>query len=129
MSIVYKKRGQRQYAYLSALEGSVVRQRYIGDVDDPVVSQLGQISDDQKAIPERLAPLFWDTALKNIQIRKHARSIITRILELGDMQAVEWMQMTYPGAKIVEVLLTSRNISDKSRNFWRLWYKVDEYAG
>jgi hypothetical protein len=45
------------------------------------------------------------------------------------MQAVEGMQMTYPGAKIVEVLLTSRNISDKSRNFWRLWYKVDEYAG
>jgi len=125
MSMIIKKQGSKEYAYLSVREGDKVRQKYVGGTDDPKVKKLLAIESDNKAVPERLAYLFWDTNIKNIQIKKHTIYIIGRILELGDLDAVEWMQMVYPGAKIVEVLLTIHNLSDKSRNFWRLYYGVD----
>ncbi len=125
MSMIIKKQGSKEYAYLSVREGDKVRQKYVGGTDDPKVKKLLAIESDNKAVPERLAYLFWDTNIKNIQIKKHTSYIIGRILELGDLDAVEWMQMVYPGAKIVEVLLTIHNLSDKSRNFWRLYYGVD----
>ena len=125
MSIIFKNRGAKRYAYISQLEGNSVRQRYIGSAEDPTVVRLLQMETVTASIPAWIAYLFWDTKITNIHVKKHARSVITRILELGDKQAVEWMQMTYPGAKIVEVLLTARNVSDKSRQFWKLWYGVE----
>ncbi|MGD0282406.1 MAG: hypothetical protein ABSB95_08610 [Dissulfurispiraceae bacterium] len=128
MSIIFKNRGSKRYAYLSQLEGDTVRQRYIGSAENPAVAKLLQTKNDVASVPDRMAYLFWDTSNTNIDVKKHSRSIITRILELGDMEAVEWMQMAYPGAKIVEVLLTAKNLSDKSRQFWKLWYEVNDNA-
>ena len=128
MSIIFKNQGGNRYAYLSALEGNAVRQRYIGNVKAPAVRKLLQLTADSTSVPDRLAYLFWDTSVRNIHVKKHARSIITRILELGDMEAVQWMQMVYPGTKVIEVLLTTRNLSDKCRNFWKIWYEVDNDA-
>lgn len=125
MSIIFKNQGGKRYAYLSALEGNAIRQRYIGNAKDPAVRKLLQLRSDSASIPDRLAYLFWDTSVRNIHIKKHARSIIMRILELGDTDAVQWMQIVYPGTKVIEVLLTARNLSDKCRNFWKIWYEVD----
>lgn len=128
VSIIFKNQGAKRYAYLSSLEGKTIRQRYIGNAEDPAVKKLLEVKADAAAVPERLAYLFWDTSLRNIRVKQHARSVITRILELGDMDAVQWMQTAYPGAKIIEVLLTARNLSEKSRNFWKIWYEVNDNA-
>jgi len=128
MSIIFKNQGTKRYAYLSALEGNAIRQRYIGDAEALTVKKLLQLKSESASVPDRLSYLFWDTSVQNIHIKKHARSIIARILELGDVDAVQWMQMVYPGTKIIEVLLTAQNLSNKCRNFWKIWYEVDSDA-
>lgn len=79
-------------------------------------------------IPDKLRTLFWDTDIKNIHIKQHAKYIIERILEYGDMDAIRWMQGIYPLEIIIEVLKFSRQISDKSRNFWRIWFGCEDNA-
>ena len=51
---------------------------------------------------------------------EHARYIIERIAELGDGQAAGWLTQQYPAAAIYDVVNSSRRVSPKSANFWRL---------
>jgi len=74
----------------------------------------------------RLRTLFWDTALENISLKSHARYVIDRVLEFGDLDAFTWLKNVYPGWKIQEELILSRNISGKSRNFWQIWFGVED---
>ena len=39
--------------------------------------------------------LFWDTNPKNIDIKKHARYIIERILEFGQLNEAGWVFRQY----------------------------------
>lgn len=75
-------------------------------------------------LPDRFSSLFWDVCIKNINIKKNANYIIERILEYGDLDAIAWMQQVYAWQTIIDVLLISRSISAKSRNFWELWFGV-----
>src|SRR3990170_3080453 len=49
---------------------------------------------------------------------KNARYVIERILELGGLDALQWLQRNYPTRRIVETLEISRKITPKSRNFF-----------
>ena len=60
-----------------------------------------------------------DTNPDRIHIRKNARYIIERILELGDMKSFKWLHYTLQ--IIINILTTSRVITEKSRNFWLTW--------
>ncbi len=62
--------------------------------------------------------LFWDTDPKNIDVKKHSRYIIDRILELGDANDIKWMFKTYKLSLIKQVLSRVRGLSSKSANFW-----------
>jgi hypothetical protein len=42
------------------------------------------------------------------------------LLEHGDLSAVRWLVKTYPKRKIARVVKSSRQISRKTANFWRL---------
>ncbi len=70
--------------------------------------------------------LFWDTDPLIIDTQKHAVYIIERVLEFGGLDAVEWLQRVYPVQTILDVLNLSRNISDKSRNFWKIWFGAQD---
>lgn len=78
---------------------------------------------DLNNIPEneRVA-LFWDTKFENIDLKKNKIYIIKRILEFGDTGSAKWMFKTYPKNEIIDVLKTSREISDKSVNYWNLLF-------
>ncbi|MDP3259045.1 MAG: hypothetical protein Q8M34_00470, partial [Thermodesulfovibrionales bacterium] len=93
--MVIKKIGRKEYAYLVLREGRRVVHKYLGPADKPEVSKM--LSDEKEAssIPENLRSLFWDTNPDRIHIRKNARYIIERILELGDMRAFKWLQRVY----------------------------------
>ena len=67
-----------------------------------------------------LRPFFWDTEIEKIDIEKNRDYVIERILEVGDSAAVKWLFVTYPQADIKRVLVQSRTLSKKSRNFWDL---------
>ena len=74
------------------------------------------LSDKKEAscsIPENLRSLFLGYKPDRIHIRKNARYIIERILELGDMKAFKWLQRVYTLQIIIDIQKTSRVISEK----------------
>ena len=49
-----------------------------------------------------------------------------KVLEFGDLDAFEWLRDVYPGWQIKETLLLSRTLPEKSRNFWTIWFGVND---
>jgi hypothetical protein len=120
MSIIRKTIGGRDYVYLVFREGDRVVQKYLGPAGSPKVARILTAKMEIAGVPQRLYPLFWDTNPVKINLRRNARYVIERVLELGDMDAVSWLQRVYAGEKIIDVLNMSRALSDKSRLFWKL---------
>ena len=67
-----------------------------------------------------LEKYFWDVNFKNLDVKAHKKYILERILEMGDEQAVKWMEKNFSKEDTLEVLKKSRQISPNSRNFWNL---------
>lgn len=124
MSVVTKKIGKGEYAYLVERQGKKVVHKYLGPAGSPQVMKKLAERKEVSEVPDRFRTLFWDTTLGNIHIRRNARYIIERVLELGDIEALDWLQRVYPTRTVLDVLGTSRAISDKSRNFWEIWFGV-----
>lgn len=129
MNLIRKKISGREYAYLVFREGEKIVHKYLGPANNPKVTQLMRDKKEVSMIPERLKYLFWDTSLNRIHLKQNARYIIERVLEFGDLYALEWLQRVYPTRTIIDVIFLSRNISEKTRNFWMLWFGIhDEKA-
>jgi len=124
MNVVTKRIGKREYIYLVVREGKKVVHKYLGPADDPKVIKIVSDKRETSAIPLRFRPLFWDTSLSKIHIKRNAGYIIERVLEFGDIDALEWLQKVYPTQTIIDTLYSSRNISEKSRMFWMLWFGI-----
>lgn len=122
MGIVIKN---KKYAYLAFRSGKRVIHKYLGRVSNPEVA--GKIKElaRERNVPEEFHYLFWDTDPYKIDLKRNARYVIERVLEMGGLDALYWVQRVYPTKLIVETLEVSRKISRRSRNFWRLWFKVD----
>ena len=126
MAIITKKIGKREYAYLVSREGKRVVHRYLGTARDPKVERLATIKEVTASIPARFRTLFWDTSLDNVNLKSHGRYVMEKVLEFGDLDAFEWLRDVYPGWQIKETLLLSRTLSEKSRNFWTIWFGGDD---
>lgn len=124
MAIITRKIGNKEYAYLILREGEKVIHKYLGSLKNPQVTRLMDTQKESSSIPARLHSLFWDTSLEKIHLKRNARYIIERLLEFGDMFALEWLQRAYPTRTIIDVIFLSRNLTEKSRNFWMLWFGV-----
>jgi hypothetical protein len=125
MAIITKKVGSKVYAYTSEREGKKVVHKYLGPVDDPAVKKNISAYLGTYTVPEAFRSLFWDARLEDIHVRRNARYIIERILEMGNLDGVNWIQRIYPVQKIIEVLISSRGLSQKSINFWSLWFNLE----
>jgi hypothetical protein len=126
MNVVTKRIGKREYTYLVVREGKKVVHKYLGPTDEPKVIKIISDKKETSAIPARFRTLFWDTSLSKIHIKRNARYIIERVLEFGNMDAIEWLQKVYPLQTIIDVLNMSRIITEKSRNFWLIWFGVTD---
>jgi len=126
MAVITKKIGHRAYAYISSREGKRVVHRYIGPVDDPRTQGRISVYADAGAVPEKFRSLFWDVRLEDIDMRRNSSYIISRVLDLGGLEALEWIQRSYPVKKILEVLVSGRALSERSRNFWSLWFGLKD---
>ena len=122
MNIVRKKIRGHEYVYLSSREGLRVVHKYLGRSDSPSVARIIAEKILTSGVPEDLSSLFWDTNRRQIHLRRHARYVIERVLELGRLDAVSWLQRVYPVQTIIDVLTVSKVITAKSRNFWKLWF-------
>jgi hypothetical protein len=125
MSVITKKIGKGEYAYLAIREGKRVVHRYLGPVGSPKVKQRMAEQAELNMLPKRFHSLFWDTDPGNIHLKEHAAYIIERLLEYGDLDAIAWMQRVYTVQTIIDTLAASRAISEKSKNFWLIWFGAD----
>jgi hypothetical protein len=125
MAIITKKVGKKSYAYVAERSGGRVVHRYLGPADDPSVARGISAYKEGRAVPERFRSLFWDARLEDIHIGRNARYIIERVLDAGSLEALDWTQRIYPVRKIVDVLATSRGLGKKSKNFWGIWFGVE----
>jgi len=71
-------------------------------------------------IPNFVKKYFWDVDFLKLDKKEHSKFIIERILEYGDKKAVEWMREEFKLDQIKNVLQNSRNLSQKSANFWQI---------
>lgn len=126
MAVIIKKIGKNEYAYLAIREGKKVVHKYLGSVNDPQVERIVSGKTELSRIPERFRSLFWDTTLENINIKKHARYIIERVLEFGDLNAIKWLQRVYPVKVITDFMNISRGITERSKSFWMIWFGVND---
>ena len=124
MSIVIKTIHEKRYAYTAYRVGEKVVHKYLGPISKPEVNAAIAEIESWKKIPEALRPLFWDTDAAKIDVKKNSRYIVERVLELGGLPALNWLERLYPARKIIEVLKTSRKVSEKSKNFWEIWFDV-----
>jgi len=79
-------------------------------------------------LPENLRPLFWDVDFQTVGTQKHSSFIIARIMELGDEPEVRYMLTTFTRDKIIKAFRGNRSLSQRSRNFWRLFLDLEEPA-
>lgn len=63
---------------------------------------------------------FWDVDPARLDPKRHKAYIVERLLEFGDEKAVRWLFEEYTRDDVAAVLVSSRALSLKSRNFWRL---------
>ena len=68
---------------------------------------------------------FWDINTKKASPKKHPKYYMTRILEEGNREAVNWLFRVYSKKKIKEALPTLK-LSDRSANYWHLYFKLKE---
>ncbi|HDZ62015.1 MAG TPA: hypothetical protein ENH40_02580 [Nitrospirae bacterium] len=126
MAVITKRIGRNKYAYLAVREGKKVVHKYLGPINNPHIVKMILEVKEISTIPERFRFLFWDTSLSNIHIKRNARYIIERVLELGDMDALNWLQKVYTVHNIISVLSLSKVISGKSKNFWMIWFGAED---
>lgn len=120
MSIIIKN---DKYVYLAYRSGKKVIQKYLGLISNPDVARKIEDIERERIVPEEFYYLFWDADPKGIDLKKNARYIIERVLEIGGLDALQWIQRLYPTRRIVETLEISRKITPKSKNFWTIWFK------
>ena len=73
-----------------------------------------------RRLPRRLDKFFWDVSPRQIHLERHCEYVIARVLEHGDLVAIRWLIKTYRKEDIVNVVKSSRQLSRKTANFWRL---------
>ena len=77
-------------------------------------------------LPEFLRPYFWDVDFENLDIEQRRYFILERVLDKGNTQAIKWALTTFSKDEIREILLTSRDLSRKTANFWSEMLDVDK---
>ena len=75
-------------------------------------------------IPRDLQPLFWDINTDTFEPEAYPQYTIARILEYGDLPAVQWLREHFTEEMIKAVIRAERKLSPKSANFWALVYDI-----
>lgn len=74
--------------------------------------------------PKRLfnPALFWDA--DEIDLIRHKRYIIERVLDFGDERDLRELRRLYSDEEIISTIKTSRNIKKKTAIFWAIYFDI-----
>lgn len=76
-------------------------------------------------LPDSFKKYFWDVDFKEIDFVKSKTFILKRVLDRGDDRAIKWLSKYYTKEDIKELLLTTRDLSPKTANFWTDYLNID----
>ena len=71
-------------------------------------------------MPHFLKEYFWDVDFEKIDPNKYRSYIVKRILNYGDERAITWLTKHFSKDEQIKTLTSSRDLSPRSANFWRL---------
>ena len=77
-------------------------------------------------IPPSIKSLFWDIDTKNLGPSTNPHFIIKRVLDRGNTENVNWLLNSFNDDEIIETISTSRDLTQKTANFWADVYKLDK---
>lgn len=80
----------------------------------------------QKKLPIFLKQYFWDVDFNKIDPEKSRIFVLKRILDRGNDKALKWMLKHYTKGDIRQLLLTTRDLSAKTANYWADLLDVDK---
>ena len=78
------------------------------------------------AIPGYIKQLFWDAKKDEVDLHRHSRYIIRRVLNFGDARAVNWLRRVYPDSLIRDVVKNKRGLEKKTFIYWHTYYEQME---
>lgn len=78
-----------------------------------------------KKLPVFLKPYFWDVDFNKIDPEKSKMFILKRVLDRGNDKAIRWLLKHYTKEDIRQLLLTTRDLSAKTANFWADILNID----
>lgn len=68
--------------------------------------------------------LFWDVDYATLDVAKHRRFILERILTRGDIDDLAWARETYGDKELKDAVCSSRSLDVRSLNFWQLYFSL-----
>lgn len=78
----------------------------------------------QRKIPKRVKRLFWDVKKEEVNLELHYPYIISRIMDFGNEEDVQWMLKTFSQEQIKEVVKKRKGLSKKSAIFWSVYLGI-----
>lgn len=78
-------------------------------------------------LPASFKQYFWDVDFNSLNLKESKTFILKRLLDRGDMKALAWLKKNYTETEIEKLLLSSRDLSQKTANFWADILKIDRH--
>jgi len=70
--------------------------------------------------------LFWDIDQDTLDLHRHKRFIIERMLQYGRPEDIHWLLDHYSKDDIVDVIKRSKTIDRKTASYWSIHYHIPE---
>jgi len=70
------------------------------------------------ALPDCVSKLLWDVRKESVDVERHARFIICRVLDWGDAESVRWLLATYGEDAIRKVVASKPPLHPKTIAYW-----------
>ncbi|MBI2315187.1 hypothetical protein HYU93_04000 [Candidatus Daviesbacteria bacterium] len=77
-------------------------------------------------LPRSFKQYFWDVDFNKVSLEKSRSFILKRLLDRGDTSALKWVADNFQKEDIKALLLTSRDLSPKTANFWADFLGLDK---
>ncbi len=75
-------------------------------------------------LPAGVRGLLWDVDPTVVDVRRHARFMIRRVLDYGDARDINWLRRTYSDDEIRSVVRAQRGLARKTLVFWNCHYAL-----
>jgi hypothetical protein len=126
MSIIVRKTGNREYAYEAHRDGARMVQSYIGPLARPDVRRRVEAAEWATTMPLHTMRLFTGVDPSALHLQRNAPAIIACVLERGDLEDLRWLAYVYPTSAIIDVLLSAKDLPERVRSFWMVWFEVPD---